>query len=316
MRYWKDKRIVVTGGNGFLGKAVVNELLSKGVVRKDIVIPNIESDDLTIYENCLRITKGADIVIHLAAKVGGILYNKKYPGSMIRDNLLMGINLFEASRVNGVNKMINVGTTCGYPADAKVPFREEYLWQGYPAEVTAPYGLSKNMLFELGKGYLKEYGFKSVFLLPVNLYGPGDNFIAENAHVIPALIQRFIEAKQENKPQISVWGTGIATREFLYITDAAKGIVLATEKLENSEILNLGSGIETSIKKLVEIIKELTHYKGEIVWDSSKPDGTLRRLVDTSKAKDLIGFTAKIDLKVGFKKTIDWYLRHKLSKKK
>jgi len=316
MKYWKDKRIVVTGGNGFLGKAVVNKLLSKGVFRKDIIIPNIENDDLTIYENCLRITNGADIVIHLAAKVGGILYNKKYPGSMIRDNLLMGINLFEASRVNGVNKMINVGTTCGYPADAKVPFREEYLWQGYPAEVTAPYGLSKNMLFELGKGYLKEYDFKSVFLLPVNLYGPGDNFIAENAHVIPALIQRFIVSKKENKPQISVWGTGIATREFLYITDASKGVILAAEKLENSEILNLGSGIETSIKQIVKLIAELINYRGEIIWDSSKPDGTLRRSVDISKAKKLINFDANIGLREGLKNTIDWYLRHKLSKKK
>lgn len=312
MKYLKDKRIVVTGGYGFFGKAVVNELLSKGVGRKDIVIPNIENDDLTIYENCLRITKDIDIVIHLAAKVGGILYNKKYPGSMIRDNLLMGINLFEASRVNGVNKMINVGTTCGYPADAKVPFREEYLWQGYPAEVTAPYGLSKNMLFELGKGYLKEYNFKSVFLLPVNLYGPGDNFISENAHVIPALIQRFIEAGKENKSQISVWGTGVATREFLYITDAAKGIVLAAEKLQNAEILNLGSGIETSIKQIVKLIAELTNYQGSIIWDKTKPDGTLRRSVDITKAKLLLGYNAETELRTGLENTINWYKEFKL----
>ena len=307
MSYWKYKRIVVTGGNGFLGKAVVNELLSKGVVRKDIVIPSIESDDLTIYENCLRITKVADIVIHLAAKVGGILYNKKYPGSMIRDNLLMGINLFEASRVNGVNKMINVGTTCGYPADAKVPFREEYLWQGYPAEVTAPYGLSKNMLFELGKGYLKEYDFKSVFLLPVNLYGPGDNFISENAQVIPALIERIYQAKQNNEPSVEVWGSGKATREFIFVEDAAEAILLATEKHDSPQPINIGTGTETPIKEIVETIAKIIEFSGDICWDTSKPDGTLRRCVDVSKAKIFFGFKAKTTLHEGLIRTYKWY---------
>ncbi|MDA3812864.1 MAG: NAD-dependent epimerase/dehydratase family protein [Candidatus Cloacimonetes bacterium] len=307
MSYWQNKKIVVTGGAGFLGSAVVNVLLRKGVEKGNIVIPDFHDDDLTVFDNCLRITKFADIVIHLAAKVGGILYNKKYPGSMIRDNLLMGINLFEASRLNNVKKMVNVGTTCGYPADAPIPFREEYLWQGYPAEVTAPYGLSKNMLFEIGKGYLKEFGFKSVFLLPVNLYGPGDNFISENAHVIPALIQRFIDAKDNNLPDVSVWGSGIATREFLYISDAAHAIALAVEKLENSEIVNLGSGIETPIKENVDLIAELTNYQGKIIWDKTKPDGTLRRSVDITKARLLLGYNAETDIRTGLENTIKWY---------
>ncbi len=307
MKYWKDKRIVVTGGNGFLGKAVVNKLLSKGVVRKDIVIPNIESDDLTIYENCLRITKGADIVIHLAATVGGILFHKKHPASMLFDNVIMGFKLIEACRENNVSKIINIGSTSSYPAGIEPPFMEEKIWDGYPDQVTSSYGIAKKVVMELGIKYKEEYDMNAIFLMLANLYGPCDNFTQENAQVIPALIERIYQAKQNNKPSVEVWGSGKATREFIFVEDAAEAILLATEKHNSPQPINIGTGTETPIKETVETIAKIIEFSGDICWDTSKPDGTLRRCVDVSKAKKYFGFKAKTTLQEGLIKTYKWY---------
>ncbi|WP_421918646.1 GDP-L-fucose synthase family protein [Marinifilum sp.] len=307
MSFWHKKNILVTGGNGFLGKAVVRGLHLRGVEDKNIIIPNYPENDLRDYLTCLNFTKDIDIVIHLAAKVGGILFNQKHPASMIYDNIMMGFNLMEASRINGVKKLVNLGTTCSYPENAPIPFLEDSLWDGYPALVTAPYGLAKKMLSELSKGYKTEYGFESIFLLPVNLYGPEDNFIKENAHVIPALIQRFENAFSEGTPSVKVWGTGKATREFLYVDDAAEGILMATEYYNDTSPVNLGTGIETSIKDLVTIIADLIGYKGDIEWDLSKPDGTPRRCLDVSRAEKCFGFKANVSMLEGLQKTINWY---------
>ena len=271
MDFWNKKRILVTGGAGFLGKAVVAGLLKREVLKENIIVPNYPEYDLRHFEHCSELTKNIDIVIHLAAKVGGILFNKKFPGSMMYDNIMMGFNLLEASRINNVKKVVLLGTTCSYPENAPVPFKEEDLWNGYPAEVTAPYGIAKKTLLELAKGYEKEYGLNSIFLLPVNLYGPNDNFCKDDAHVIPALIQRFIEAVKTNKEEVIVWGSGNATREFLFVEDAAEGILKAAEKLNEIIPVNLGTGIETSIREIVDIIADLTHFKGKIVWDYDKP---------------------------------------------
>lgn len=307
MNFWKNKKILVTGGDGFFGTAVINKLLDKGVDRHDIIVSQYPNDDLLVFNTCIRLTTNINIVIHLAAKVGGILYNKKHPGSMIYENLQMGLNIMEASRLNGVSKIINIGTTCGYPENAPIPFKESDLWNGYPSEVTAPYGLAKKMLLELGRTYYIEYDFLSNYILPVNLYGPNDHFSGENTHVIPALINRLFEAKKDNAKDFYVWGTGKATREFLYIEDAADGILLAAEKYNKPDALNLGTGVETSIKNLVLLISKIIGYNGEILWDTSKPDGTPRRCLDISKMHKITGFLAKTDLKSGLQKTIEWY---------
>lgn len=308
-KFWENKKVLVTGGGGFFGKAIVKNILSKGVLAHNIVIPNYPKDNILDFDKCLEITKGIDIVIHLAAKVGGILYNQKHPGSMIYENLKMGLNIMEACRINKVLKVVNIGTTCAYPADAPVPFKESSLWDGYPAEVTAPYGLAKKMLLEMGKGYKKEYNLTSNYLLPVNLYGPNDHFIGKNTHVIPSLISRLVKAKNENSPKFIVWGSGKASREFLYIDDAAEGVLLATEKYDSPDALNLGTGVETKIKDLVSLLVSIIGYEGEIIWDASKPDGTLRRSLDMTKTKESIGFTAKTDLKTGLKNTVSWYIK-------
>jgi GDP-L-fucose synthase len=253
-------------------------------------------------------TAKASVVIHLAATVGGIGANIDSPGSFFYDNLVMGVQLIEQARHNNIEKFTIIGTTCAYPKTIPVPFREDNLWEGYPDETNAPYGLAKKMLLVQSDAYRRQYGFNSIFLLPVNLYGPGDNFDPKTSHVVPALIRKFYEAKKNNSPEVVVWGTGKATREFLYASDAAEGIVLATEKYDRSDPVNLGTGIETPIKELVEKIGEIVGYKGEIVWDKSKPDGQMRRCLDVTRAQKEFGFKAKTDFDTGLRETIEWYM--------
>ncbi|WP_141500337.1 GDP-L-fucose synthase family protein [Paenibacillus luteus] len=304
----RGKKIMVTGGSGFLGSHVVELLLKSGA--GDIIVPRSKQYDLTRQEVCLSLIRDThpDIVIHLAAKVGGIGANRVNPGSFFYDNLSMGIHLAEASRLHGVEKFVACGTICSYPKFANVPFREEELWDGYPEETNAPYGLAKKMLLVQSQAYRKQYGFNSIFLLPVNLYGPRDNFDLETSHVIPALIRKCLEAKAQGSDHIEVWGTGIATREFLYVEDAAAGIVQATDQFNGEEPVNIGTGREISIKALTELIAEKTGYNGTIVWDASRPDGQLRRCLDTSKAEQLFSFKAKTDLPEGLEKTVQWYI--------
>jgi GDP-L-fucose synthase len=309
MSYFKNKKILLTGGAGFLGKHVLKELVKKGAERKKIIIPRSEECDLKIKDNVKKAVKDKDIVIHLAGVVGGIGYNRKNPGKMIHDNLLMGVHLFEQARLVGVKKFVVIGTVCCYPKFTPVPFKEEDLWDGYPEETNAPYGLAKKMLLELSKAYRKQYKFNSIFLLPVNLYGPGDNFDPKYSHVIPALIRKVYLAKKKKKKTISAWGTGKPTREFLYVKDAARAIVLATEKYNKSDPVNIGVGFEVSIKDLAEMIVKIMNYKGRIFWDKSKPDGQPRRCLNISKAKKEFGFEVKMPFKKGLRMTIDWYLR-------
>jgi len=308
MNFWNNKKILVTGGAGFLGKNVVEQLIMRGAVPSNIVIPRSKDCDLRDNLNCKQVVEGIDIIIHLAAKVGGIGYNQKHPGDLFYDNAIMGIQLMEAARIAGVSKFVAVGTVCAYPKFTPVPFREEELWNGYPEETNAPYGLAKKMLLVQAQAYRQQYGFNAIFLLPVNLYGPGDNFDPESSHVIPALIKKFVEAKRNDEPYVEVWGTGSASREFLYVEDAARGIVLASEKYDGNEPVNLGAGSEIQIKELVELIKEIVGYEGEIRYDVSKPDGQPRRCLDVSKAKKYFEFEANFGFKEGLKRTVEWFL--------
>lgn len=307
MNFWNNKKILVTGGAGFLGKNVVEQLIMRGADPSNIVIPRSKDCDLKDNDNCKKIVDGIDVIIHLAAKVGGIGYNQKHPGDLFFDNAIMGLQLMESARIEGVSKFVAVGTVCAYPKFTPVPFREEELWNGYPEETNAPYGLAKKMLLVQAQAYRQQYGFNAIFLLPVNLYGPGDNFDPESSHVIPALIKKFVEAKRNNEPYVEVWGTGSASREFLYVEDAARGIVLAAEKYDGNEPVNLGAGSEIQIKELVELIKEIVGYEGEIRYDVSKPDGQPRRCLDVSKALKYFSFEANIGFKEGLKRTIEWY---------
>ena len=304
---WINKKIVVTGGGGFLGRYVVKKLKERGV--EDIFVPRSAEYDLRKRAVCQRVVQGADVVIHLAAQIGGIGFIGEHPGEIYYNNIIMGMELMEASRKAGVRKFVSIGTVCEYPISPPLPFKEEDLWDGYPEETTAPYGWAKKMLIVQGNAYRAQYGFNAVHLLPVNLYGPGDNFVPRTAHVIPALIRRIIEARNLGKPRVEVWGTGKATREFLYVEDAAEGIVLATHMYDKPGPVNLGSGREVAVKEVVELIIELTGYKGEIKWNKSKPVGQPRRQLDVSKAKSLFGFSAKTCFRDGLKKTIDWYER-------
>jgi GDP-L-fucose synthase len=303
----KSKKILVTGGAGFLGSVLVNKLIKKNVEKNNISVPRSKNHDLRNQEVSRALSQEKDIVIHLAANVGGIGYNQENPGSLFYDNLLMGAHLMEEARKANVKKFVALGTVCAYPKHTPVPFREEDLWNGYPEETNAPYGLAKKMLLVQGQAYRQQYGFNSIYLLPVNLYGPGDNFDPKSSHVIPALIRRFTEAKKKNKRKVVIWGTGKATREFLYVDDAAEGIILATEYYNKSEPINIGSSFEISIKELVELIASIVSYKGKIEWDSSKPDGQPRRKLDVSRAEKEFGFVAKTKFEVGLKKTIRWY---------
>ena len=304
----KNKKVIVTGGAGFLGKFVVRKLDERGC--KNIFIPIIEEYDLRDVNVIKRMyaSAKADIVIHLAATVGGIGANLGKPGSYFYDNLIMGIQLIEQARVNDIEKFVVIGTICAYPKITPVPFREENLWNGYPDEITGPYGLAKKMLLVQSQAYRQQYGFNSIFLLPVNLYGPGDNFDPKFSHVVPALIRKFYEAKINDLDEVIVWGTGKATREFIYAEDCAEGIVKAAQSYDKPEPVNIGTGIETPIKDLAEKIKDLIGYKGDILWDSSKPDGQPRRCLDVSRALKEFGFKAKTNFDEGLKKTIQWYI--------
>jgi len=308
MTFWDNKQILLTGGAGFLGSHIVEQLKERGVRKDQLDIPRSRDLDLRIWENCVKAVKGKDIVIHLAAKVGGIGFNQNYPGELFYDNAIMGIQLIEAARQEGVEKCVILGTVCAYPKFTPVPFSEDELWNGYPEETNAPYGLAKKMLLVQSQAYRQQYGFNSIYLLPVNLYGPRDNFNPDSSHVIPALIKKFVEAVRENKPFVEVWGTGSASREFLYVEDAARAIVLATERYNKSEPVNLGAGKEISIRDLVTIVKEQTGFTGEIHWDTSRPDGQPRRCLVTSRAEKEFGFVAQVPFEVGLKRTITWYM--------
>jgi GDP-L-fucose synthase len=305
----KNKEILVTGGAGFLGRHLVAKLKERGC--KDIFIPLIEDYDLVNMEAIKRLYADAkpNIVIHLAAKVGGIGANRQNPGKFFYDNLMMGVQMMEVGRQAGIEKFVALGTVCSYPKFTPVPFKEEDLWNGYPEETNAPYGLAKKMLLVQSQAYRQQYGFNSIFLLPVNLYGPGDNFDLDSSHVIPALIRKCIDAQKQGLTEIVVWGTGKPTREFLYVEDAAEAIILATEKYNKPEPVNIGAGFEISIKDLVKLIVKLTGLKGKIIWDKTKPDGQPRRCLDIKKAAKEFGFKAKTSFEEGLKKTIEYYCR-------
>jgi GDP-L-fucose synthase len=307
--YWRDKRVLVTGGAGFLGSYVVELLRTRGC--RDPFIPRSREYDLRREEAVVRLLEQVrpDVVIHLAAVVGGIGANRANPGRFFYENLMMGVQLIEQSRVFGVKKFVTVGTVCSYPKFTPVPFREGDLWNGYPEETNAPYGLAKKMLLVQGQAYQQQYGFNSIHLVPVNLYGPGDNFDPASSHVIPALIKKCVDAVESGDGTLTVWGTGSATREFLYAADAAEGIVLAAERYDGDEPVNLGAGVEISIKDLVELIARFTGFEGTLDWDASKPDGQPRRLLDTQRAEKYFGFRATTGFEVGLKRTIEWY-RH------
>jgi len=307
MNFWKNKSVIVTGGAGFLGQRVVDLLKKKDC--KKIFIPRSKDFDLrkaSAIRRMLKVSK-PDVIIHLAARVGGIGANMANPGKFFYDNLVMGVELIEQSRQHGLEKFVALGTICAYPKFTPVPFKEKNLWIGYPEETNAPYGLAKKMLLVQSQAYRRQYGFNSIFLLPVNLYGPGDNFSPDSSHVIPALIKKCFDAKQAKRNFIEVWGTGKATREFLYVDDAARGIIMAAEKYNDSAPVNLGANFEISIKDLVKKIVKYSGFKGAIRWDASKPDGQPRRRLDTTLAKKLFGFEANVDIDTGLKRTIAWY---------
>jgi GDP-L-fucose synthase len=312
MIHLQNKRIAVTGGNGFLGRHLVKGLRNLGC--SQIFAPRIEEYDLTKEASVKQLYRDArpEIVIHLAAEVGGIGANLANPGRFAYANLIMGALLIEHGRCADVEKFVQIGTICAYPKLTPIPFREEDLWKGYPEETNAPYGLAKKMLLVLEQGYRAQYGFNGIYLLPVNLYGPGDNFHPESSHVIPAIIRKCLEAVDNNDGEIVCWGDGSPTREFLYVKDCAEGIILASERYDGAEPVNLGTGFEISIRDLVELIAELTGFQGKIVWDTSKPNGQPRRCLDTNRAAELFGFRAQTSFREGLQRTIDWYRSNQL----
>ncbi|HNR02789.1 MAG TPA: GDP-L-fucose synthase [Anaerolineaceae bacterium] len=309
--FWQDKRVCVTGGAGFLGSFVTAKLYERGA--QDVFIPTIEKYDLVQRDSIRQMLDDStpDIIIHLAAQVGGIGANREHPAEFFYSNLMMGVQLIHEAWLRKIQKFVALGTICAYPKFTPVPFKEENLWDGYPEETNAPYGLAKKMLLVQSQAYRQQYGFNSIFIMPVNLYGPRDNFNPESSHVIPALIKKCVEAVESKAESIEVWGDGSPTREFLYVEDAAEGILLATEKYDSPEPVNLGSGMEISIKDLVELIARLTGFNGRIVWDASKPNGQPRRRLDVDRAEKAFGFRAGTTFEQGLKRTIDWYRQQK-----
>lgn len=303
--YWKHKRVVVTGGSGFVGSHVVSWLRS--ATHATIISVRHDTYDLRDFSACEKICSDADIVLHLAGNVGGIGYNQSFPATLFDDNILMGVNMLRAARLAGVKKFVGIGTVCAYPNFTPVPFREEDLWNGYPEETNAAYGLAKKVLLVQSQAYRKQYGMNAIYLLPANIYGPGDSFDPHSSHVIPALIRSMVIAKQKRQRSVSVWGTGRATREFLYVEDAARAIVQATERYNGSEPVNIGSGYEISIRELAETIAEIIGYKGHIQFNIKKPDGQPRRRLDIQKAQKLFGFTATMSFHKGLEQTVAWY---------
>lgn len=314
MGFFNNKKILITGGAGFLGAHIVENLLDHRHVSPDqIIIPRSESSDLRVWDNCTRLVEGVDVIIHLAARVGGIGFNMSSPGDLFFDNLIMGLQLIEAARREDVGKFVAIGTVCSYPKYSPIPFKEENLWDGYPEETNAPYGLAKKMMLVQTDAYCRQYGFNGINLLPVNLYGPRDNFNPDSSHVIPAIIKKIFDAKITGSDQIKIWGTGNASREFLYVEDAAEGILLATERYNKPDPINLGAGFEIKIKELVGLIVGLMGFDGEVIWDISKPDGQPRRCLDVTKAEKEFGFKATTDFKEGLSRTITWYVKHRQS---
>ncbi|MCJ7734727.1 MAG: GDP-L-fucose synthase [Anaerolineales bacterium] len=310
-QFWADKRVCVTGGDGFLGSFVQEVLSERGA--QDIFIPLIDEYDLTEKDNIQRMLSDSkpDVIIHLAALAGGIGANRARPAEFFYKNLMMGVPLMHEAWRFGIEKFVAIGTICAYPKYTPVPFKEENLWDGYPEETNAPYGLAKKMLLVQAQAYREQYGFNAIYLLPVNLYGPRDNFNLETSHVIPALIRKMVDAKDRNEEKVVLWGDGSPTREFFYAGDAARGIVLAAERYQGSEPVNLGAGMEISIKDLAGLIGELSGFSGRVVWDSSKPNGQPRRALDTQRAKEYFGFEAEMPFKEGLKRTIEWYRENK-----
>ena len=311
MGFWEKKRVTVTGGAGFLGSFVVAKLKERGC--RNIFVPRSKDYDLVHYQACQKVYEDSkpDIVIHLAARVGGIGANRANPGKFFYENLMMGVQMMDVGRKAGIEKFVAIGTICAYPKFTPVPFKEEDLWNGYPEETNAPYGLAKKMLLVQAQAYRQQYGFNAIYLLPVNLYGPGDNFDPKSSHVVPALIKKCVDAMADNRTEITVWGTGEPTREFLYVEDAAEGILLASERYNKPEPVNLGAGFEISIKDLVDHIVRLTGFRGRILWDNSMPDGQPKRMLDTSRAEKEFGFRAKTNFEEGLKNTIGWYLSNR-----
>ncbi|HNV65309.1 MAG: GDP-L-fucose synthase [Smithellaceae bacterium] len=311
----KNKRIIVTGGKGFLGKHLLKKFTDYGC--RNIDVADLPEFNLTNIDDIRRMyeEKKPDIVIHLAAKVGGIGFNQEKPAELFYDNLIMGSQLMHEACLRNIEKFVALGTICAYPKFTPVPFKEEDIWKGYPEETNAPYGLAKKMMLVQSQAYRQQYGFNSIFLLPVNLYGPGDNFDPRSSHVIPALIKKCFDALDKKEASIEVWGTGAATREFFYVEDAAEAIFLAMEKYNKSDPVNIGAGFEISIKELAELIVNLSGFKGTIIWDKTKPDGQPRRMLDTSKASKEFGFQAKTDLITGLTKTINWFRKNRYSTK-
>ncbi len=323
--FWRDKRVIITGGAGFLGTQVVAQLDRRGA--EEIIVPRSEQYDLRHLDAIRQLLadtrrprgsrsarQPVDMVIHLAARVGGIGANRAHPAEFFYDNLMMSVPLLHECWRAGIPKFLGLGTICAYPKYTPIPFSETDLWNGYPEETNAPYGLAKKMLLVQSQAYRQQYGYNSIFLLPVNLYGPGDNFDPESSHVIPALIKKCIEARERGEDSVEVWGDGSPTREFLYVEDAAEGIVLAAERYNDSEPVNLGSAFEISIKDLVEMIARLTGFRGKLVWDTSKPNGQPRRKLDTRRAKEWFGFQASTPFEAGLRKTIDWYEQSRQSR--
>jgi GDP-L-fucose synthase len=309
--FWQSRRVCVTGGAGFLGSFVTEKLRQRGA--REIFIPRYPEYDLVQPQDVERVLDDSrpDVIIHLAAHVGGIGANRLHPAEFFYDNLMMGVQLMHQAWKRGVEKFVAIGTVCAYPKYTPVPFREEDLWNGYPEETNAPYGLAKKMLLVQAQAYRQQYGFNAIFLLPVNLYGPRDNFDLESSHVIPALIRKCIEAQESGQKTVQVWGDGSPTREFLYVEDAAEGILLATERYNGPEPVNLGSGFEISIRDLAELVRRLTGFEGELVWDTSKPNGQPRRALDISRAEKYFGFRAKTNFEEGLRRTIEWYRQHR-----